>query len=84
MNTQQYNTIDPEFGHLCHAAMNRVYIGLGSNGFSVCRQDQSVEGDCLFEGIQDLGVAQELTEMLIGELEFKAMENQQQRALVFG
>ncbi|MBF0214012.1 MAG: hypothetical protein HQM00_10705 [Magnetococcales bacterium] len=69
---------------LCHGVRDHVHIELGDNGFSVCRSDQARIGDCLIEGIPDLGVATELTELLIGELEQKALEAQEKPGLVFG
>ncbi|MBF0294694.1 MAG: hypothetical protein HQL96_05855 [Magnetococcales bacterium] len=76
--------LDLEDHGLCHGAQNRVHIQLGDNGYSVCRSDHPFIGDCLFEGIQDLSIAQELTEMLLGELENKMLLAQRNPCLVFG
>ncbi|MBF0626645.1 MAG: hypothetical protein HQL91_00340 [Magnetococcales bacterium] len=83
MNTA-LDSYEMESYGLCNGVRNHVHIELGDNGFSVCRSDHARIGDCLFEGITDLGVAQELTELLIGEMEHKALVAQQQRGLVFG
>lgn len=78
------NTLGTEDYGLCFGVRNHVHIELGENGYSVCRSDHAQVGDCFFDGIPDLGVAQELTDLLIGELEHKALEAQQRPGLVFG
>ena len=49
--------------------MNKVNIEVGESGFSVCQVSHTVVGECVIEGVQELSVAQELSEMLEGELE---------------
>ncbi|MBF0190776.1 MAG: hypothetical protein HQL99_06440 [Magnetococcales bacterium] len=83
MNTG-FDSFEMESYGLCSGVRDHVHIAMGDNGFSVCRNDQARIGDCLIEGIPDLGVAHELTEMLIGEMEQKALEAQQRPGLVFG
>jgi hypothetical protein len=39
-------------------------VEIGESGFSVCRTDHSLVGECLLEGIQDLGAAIEAVEQL--------------------
>ena len=48
--------------------MDTICIEIGENGYSVCHSDHPVVGECIIEGVQELGVAQELSEMLTGEL----------------
>ncbi|MBF0097770.1 MAG: hypothetical protein HQM04_12595 [Magnetococcales bacterium] len=45
---------------LCEA----VQVEVGESGFSVCRTDHPVVGECLLEGLQDLGSAIEVVEQL--------------------
>ncbi|MBF0183893.1 MAG: hypothetical protein HQM06_05825 [Magnetococcales bacterium] len=45
---------------LCDA----VQVEVGETGFSVCRTDHPVVGECLLEGIQDLGEAMRMVERL--------------------
>ncbi|MBF0126557.1 MAG: hypothetical protein HQM02_05020 [Magnetococcales bacterium] len=83
MNRGEYPIAPEDYG-LCVGVQSRVHIEIGDNGYSLCRSDHSVMGDCLIEGIQDIGIAHELTEMLIGELEEKALNAQQNPSLIFG
>lgn len=48
--------------------MDVISIEVGDNGFSLCHIDHTVVGECIIEGVQDFSVAQELSEMLEGEL----------------
>ncbi|MBF0295104.1 MAG: hypothetical protein HQL96_07925 [Magnetococcales bacterium] len=75
---------DPDMTKLCQGVQNSAHIAIGANGFSVCLPTDAGEGDCHFEGIQDLSVAHELSEMLIGELEHSSLETQRNPNIVFG
>ncbi len=67
----------------CDEMQEALQIEVGSNGFSICHRDHAVVGECIIDGIQDLGVAQELSEMLIGEFECER-EAQREARIVFG
>lgn len=84
MNQESTVLLDRHENALCYGAQNRVHIEIDANGFSLCRSDQFFTGDYLIGGIQKFDVANELTEMLIGELEDQALEAQQNSSLVFG
>ncbi|MBF0447227.1 MAG: hypothetical protein HQL67_03400 [Magnetococcales bacterium] len=49
--------------------MDKINIEVGESGFSLCHAGHLVVGECIIEGVQEIGVAQELSEMLSGELE---------------
>lgn len=80
---RQCNTFNTEIAALYHGVQNLIHIEIGANGYSLCRYANDIEGNCLIEGIQDLGVAHELTEMLIGELENAALEAQRNPCIVY-
>lgn len=54
--------------------MDTIHIEVGENGFSICHTDHAVVGECIIEVVQDLSVAQELSEMLAGELEERQLD----------
>ncbi|MEO5334136.1 MAG: hypothetical protein H7839_19155 [Magnetococcus sp. YQC-5] len=83
MNTK-HDLLDLDHYGLCDGVQKRVHIEISTNGYSICRSDYLMVEEYLFEGIQDLDVAHELTEMLTGELEHQAIEAQQNPCLVFG
>ncbi|MBF0585101.1 MAG: hypothetical protein HQL80_12825 [Magnetococcales bacterium] len=78
-----YNIVDLFDHKLCDEVEEKLQIEVGSNGFSICHRDHAVVGECSIDGIQDLGVAQELSEMLIGEFECER-EAQREARIVFG
>ncbi len=49
--------------------MNKVNIEIGESSFSVCTPEKPVVGDCVVDGIKTIEVAQEVAEILEGELE---------------
>ncbi|MBF0612183.1 MAG: hypothetical protein G8345_13235 [Magnetococcales bacterium] len=49
--------------------MDTYLIETGETGYSVCHKDHTVVGECVIEGIQHYGIAQEVAEMLAGETE---------------
>ena len=48
--------------------MDAIKIEIGDNGFSLCHTDHSKVGEGIIEGVQEYSVAQELSELLEGEL----------------
>lgn len=49
--------------------MDNLQIAIGETGYSVCHEDHPEVGDCLFDGIQEFGIALEVAEMLAGEMD---------------
>ncbi|WP_130471255.1 hypothetical protein [Candidatus Magnetaquicoccus inordinatus] len=60
MSNAENNQTTTETTPLCEVAQ----VEIGESGFSVCRVDHPVVGECLLEGIQDLGAAIEMVERL--------------------
>lgn len=83
MNTT-YQTFAHDLHKLYQGAREHVHIALGDNGYSICHNDHPQVGDCMIEGIPELGIAQELSEMLTGELENGFLDAHQRSGLVFG
>ncbi|MEO5347403.1 MAG: hypothetical protein H7834_13660 [Magnetococcus sp. YQC-9] len=84
MNTTYHPCAQDHHYGLYQGAHDHVHIELGDNGYSICRNDNPQIGDCIIEGIPELGIAHELSELLIGEFETRFLDAQQRPGLVFG
>lgn len=57
---KENNTTRTDTCEYCH----QTHIEMGANGYSVCRSDHVVVGDCMIDGIHDLGEAMKSLEII--------------------